>query len=195
MAKRILIINGHPDPRPERYCVAIAEACAEGARAAGHSVETIAIAAFEFAPLQYWEDWKTGEAPPPLKAAQEKIGWADHIIFIYPLWLGCMPALTKAFLEQTLRPGFAVPYDYAEKLFPGLLKGKSARIIVTMGMPAFIYRWYFFAHSNKLLRRNILNFCGISPVRETVIGNIMGMDDAARRAWLERVAGLAAKAA
>jgi len=195
MAKRILIINGHPDPRPERYCVAIAEACAEGARAAGHSVETIAIAAFEFAPIQYWEDWKTGEAPPPLKAAQEKIGWADHIIFIYPLWLGCMPALTKAFLEQTLRPGFAVPYDYAEKLFPGLLKGKSARIIVTMGMPAFIYRWYFFAHSNKLLRRNILNFCGISPVRETVIGNIMGMDDAARRAWLERVAGLAAKAA
>jgi putative NADPH-quinone reductase len=195
MAKRILIINGHPDPRPERYCVAIAEACAEGARAAGHSVKTIAVAAFEFDPLRYWEDWKTGKAPAPLEAAQEKIGWADHIIFIYPLWLGCMPALTKAFLEQTLRPGFAVPYDYAEKLFPGLLKGKSARVIVTMGMPAFIYRWFFFAHSTKLLRRNIFNFCGIAPVRETIIGNIMGIDDAKRRAWLQHVSEQAAKAA
>ncbi len=195
MAKRILIINAHPDARPQRYSAALAEACAGGARKAGHTVDTLAVGTIDFSPLREGDDWLTGEAPPGLKAAQEKIGQADHIIFIYPLWLGCMPALTKAFLEQTLRPGFAIPRDYAKSLSPGLLKGKSARVIVTMGMPAFIYRWFFFAHSSKLLRRNILNFCGISPVRETFIGNIMGLDDAKRRAWLERVAGLAARAA
>ncbi len=51
-----------------------------------------------------------------------------------------------------------------------LLAGKSACVVITMGMPAFIYRWYFGAHGLKNLKRNILGFCGVGPIKDTLIG-------------------------
>ena len=97
-----------------------------------------------------------------------------------------MPALLKAFLEHIFRPGFA--FQYRVKGFPRkLLKGKTARIVITMGMPAFFYRVYYRAHSLKSLKRNILEFCGVSPVRTTVIGMVEGRKEA-REDWLTRLA-------
>ena len=102
-----------------------------------------------------------------------------------------MPAILKGFLEQLFRPGFA--FDNSKpSLTPGRLKGKSARIIVTMGMPGFVYRWFFMAHSLKSLERNILRFVGIGPVRHTIIGNIEAAGNA--RAGLERVKSLGLRA-
>jgi putative NADPH-quinone reductase len=66
-----------------------------------------------------------------------------------------------------------------------LLTGKSARIVVSMGMPALIYRWFFFAHSLKNLERNILGFSGIKPIRSTLIGSIEGLTDRQRADWLD----------
>ena len=71
-----------------------------------------------------------------------------------------------------------------------LLKGTSARIVITMGMPSLIYRWIYFAHSLRSLKRNILASCGIAPVRSTLIGNIEGMKDEQRMAWLDEIRGL-----
>ena len=47
-----------------------------------------------------------------------------------------------------------------------------------MGMPAFIYRWYFGAHGLKSLERSIPCFVGIRPIRETLIGMIGGLSEA-----------------
>ncbi len=115
------------------------------------------------------------------------------MVLIYPLWLGALPALTKGFLEQVLRPGFAIPRT-KPSLSPGLLGGRSARVIVTMGMPAFLYRWFFLAHTLRSLERNILKFSGFGPIRSTVIGLAGGDDEAARNGWLERLAALGAAA-
>jgi putative NADPH-quinone reductase len=93
-------------------------------------------------------------------------------VVLYPLWLGDMPALLKAFLEQTLRPGFLRASGKLDMFGKGTLTGKSARIIVTMGMPALVYYWYFGAHSLKSLERNILRFAGMKPVRSTVLGGV-----------------------
>jgi len=71
-----------------------------------------------------------------------------------------------------------------------LLAVRSARIVVTMGMPAFVYRWVFFAHSLKSLRRNTLWFCGIGPIRSTIIGSIEGMNERQRLGWLDEMRGL-----
>src|SRR3546814_9849412 len=59
--------------------------------------------------------------------------WADHLVILYPLWLGDVPALLKGFLEQILRPGFAID-EGSTGMSAKLLTGRSARIIVTMGM-------------------------------------------------------------
>ena len=116
--------------------------------------------------------------------------WADHLVILYPLWLGSMPALLKAFFEHLFRPGFAFEYHSNGRLPKKKLLGKSARIVVTMGMPAFVYRWVFFEHSLKSLKRNILAFAGIKPIRTTLIGNIEGMTDKQRMEWLDDMRGL-----
>jgi putative NADPH-quinone reductase len=84
------------------------------------------------------------------------------------LWLGAMPALLKGFLEQVFRPGFGASLPGSAQAIKTNLAGRSTRIVVTMGMPAFIYRWYFGAHSLRNLKRNILGFVGIKPNRHTL---------------------------
>ena len=93
------------------------------------------------------------------------------LVLVFPLWLGEMPALLKAFFEQVARPGFA--YDLGgSPLRSGLLRGKSARIVITMGMPAFVYRLYYGSHSLKAMKIGILRFMGIAPIRSTLIGMV-----------------------
>lgn len=191
MANRILVIDGHPDAAPERLCHALAAAYAEGAAAAGRAVRRIEVAKLDVAPLRTRAEWESGALPPSLVEAQEAIGWAEHIVLIYPLWLGSMPALLRAFLEQVLRPGFAFALGRAT-LRPGLLGGKSARIVVTMGMPALLYRWFFRAHGLKSLERNILRYCGIAPVRATLIGMVEKGGPAAHEKRLARLRALGA---
>jgi putative NADPH-quinone reductase len=122
----------------------------------------------------------------PRCEARNSIASANHLLLIFPLWHGTMPALLKTFLEQVLRPGVAL--EYRERGFPrGLLTRRSARLVVTMGMPALIYRWYFRAHGVRGLERSILRFAGIKPVRETLLGMVETVSDAKRRSWLDRM--------
>lgn len=188
MGTRIAIIQGHPDRTAGRFGRALASAYAEGAARAGHEVRVIEVAALDVPCLRSREEWE-GAPPEPVRQAQETIAWAGHLVIIYPLWLGSMPALLKAFLEQVMRPGFAIGRPGEGGMDRKLLAGRSARVVVTMGMPALLYRWYFRAHSLKSFERNILRFCGIGPIRETLIGMVEG--NAARRAgWLARMAEL-----
>lgn len=147
----------------------------------------IDVAKIDFPLLRSYDEFYHGTAPESVRPAQEDLRWADHIVLFYPLWGGDMPALLKGFLEQTFRPGFAFIVEGGK--MRTLLTGKSARVVVTMGMPAFFYRWYFRAHSVKSLVRNMLNFIGIRPVKTTLIGNIEGNDEK-RKQWLEKLRAL-----
>jgi putative NADPH-quinone reductase len=190
VSTRITIIDGHPDPSRERLCHALANAYAQGAGAAGHAVRRLTVAELDFPVLRAVSDWTRGEAVADIRQSQDAIRWARHLVIIYPLWLGSMPALLKAFLEQVFRAGFAVD-ERGEDAWPKpLLKGRSARIVVTMGMPALAYRWFFLAHSLRSLERNILRFSGIGPIRETLIGGVGGFDQAMAEKWLARLRGL-----
>jgi putative NADPH-quinone reductase len=189
VAKCVTVIDGHPDPDKAHFCHALAEAYAQAATAAGHSVKRLTLGEIDVPILRSLQEWEQGKPTAAISGAQEAIAWAEHLVIIYPLWLGTMPALLKGFLEQVFRPGFAVAFELG-KTWEKLLKGKSARVIVTMGMPASIYRWYFFAHSLKALERNILGFCGIGPIKETLIGGIGMINETKRQEWLETVRGL-----
>lgn len=189
--KRITIIDGHPDPSTERLNHALADRYMQGARAAGHEVRRIDVARTDFPLLRDPDDFYSGNPPEAIRNAQRDIAWADHLVFFYPLWDGDMPALLKGFLEQTFRPGFSMEYAGARRFPKKLLTGKSARVIVTMGMPAFIYRWLFSEHSLKSLKHSVLELCGITPVRETLIGSVENCGEAPRSKWLELMSQVA----
>lgn len=170
-ARSILILNGHPDAASKGLCHALAAAYADGARGAGRKVERIDVAALDFGFLHSQSEFEKGKAPSAIADAQKQIEQANHLVVVFPLWLGDVPAILKAFFEQTLRPGFA--FTNRPNGFPIMhLKGRTARVIVTMGMPAWVYRWYFRAHGLKNLKRNILGFVGFSPVRDTIVGSV-----------------------
>jgi len=192
MAQRsILIIDGHPDPDPAHFVHALALAYAKGA--AAHDVKSLRIADLDFPVLSNPKEWMEQEPPASIVAVQKQIKSAEHLVILYPLWLGDMPALLKAFLEQTLRPEFA--FRYGSGMMPEkLLTGRSARLIVTMGMPSLAYELFYRAHSVKSFQRNILNFVGLAPVKRTIVGSVES-GGRHRRRWLEKIRALGAAGA
>ena len=186
MPRRILVINGHPDPHPERFAAALADAYVRGASSAGHQIRRLDVGALDF-PLIRSEAEFMAPPPAPIRDAQGAVAWADHLVIIFPLWLGGAPAALKAFLEQVFRYGFALnPPGQAMK---GLLAGRSARLVVTMGMPALVFRGISGAFGVRSLERGLLWLCGVSPIRHSVLGGVGG--PGSRRAkWLLDVQAL-----
>lgn len=191
MRKHVLIIDGHPDAAPH-LIHELADAYARGAEAAGHEVQRIDLGTVDVPLLHAPATWKH-PATGKMADAQKQILWADHIVIFYPLWLGDMPAVLKAFFEQVMRPDFA----FREGAAPGRagkLKGRSAQVVVTMGMPGSLYRHFYRAHSVKSLERNILKLVGISPVQHVLIG---GVEDKSFNyaGWLDEMFGLGERGA
>jgi putative NADPH-quinone reductase len=193
MKKHILIIQGHPDPA-HHFGHSLANAYAQGAESSGHEVKWLTIASLALPPLHSKREWDAEPTSPAVHSSQEALRWAEHVVIVYPLWLGSMPALLKAFFEQVFRPGFAIAEGEPGKLWKKLLKGRSARVVVTMGMPSLLYRWFYRAHSLKSLERNILAFVGFAPVRSNVIGMVEAPDGARREKWLATMRKLGARA-
>jgi putative NADPH-quinone reductase len=190
MRKRILLIQGHPDTAQDHLCHTLARAYATGATGAGHEIRTTTVALLDFPLLRSQRDWEEGMVPPGLMQAQDDIQWAQHMVMFFPLWLGDMPALLKGFLEQVARPGFAFAGKRLDIRGTRPLSGRSARVVVTMGMPALLYRWYFRAHSVKSLKRNVLRFVGIKPVSETLIGMVTRTDTSKVSSLVGKMEGL-----
>jgi putative NADPH-quinone reductase len=189
----IVIIQGHPDPKGGHFGHALAQAYEKGASEAGHKIQVICLAQLDFPLLRGRED-QHNEPPVAIAQAQSVIAHADHLLMIYPLWNGGAPALVRGFLEQTFRPAFIFP-DAKPGVALGFfsyytqrkaLTGKTARIVVTMQMPAFVYRWYFRPHVEK----NMLRISGMRPVTECLIGGIDAHDAGKRERWLHKMHAL-----
>lgn len=188
----ITIIDGHPDASKERLNHALADRYAQSAVAAGHDVRRIDVSQLDFPLIRQPQEFIEGHAPEVIASTQVDIAWADHIVVFFPLWMSDVPAVLKGYLEQTFRPGFALDYGGRFGFPKQLLKGKSARIVVTMGMPRLVYYTIFGAYAVKLLKR-MLGFAGISPVSETVIGAVENASDRTKRGWFELMERLATR--
>ena len=185
MSKRILIIQGHPDASQPHLCHALASSYNVGAQSAGHTVKHVNVAELDFPLLRSQKDFETGTVPSSLKPVQNDLLWAEHLVVFFPLWAGDMPALLKGFFEQLMRPSFSG--EHASFFDKKILSGRSARVVVTMGMPAIIYRWYFRAHGVKSLDRNLLGIVGIAPVHKTLIGATGNIKAANAANWLSKL--------
>lgn len=185
MARKILVIDGHPDPARTRFCHALADAYVEGAMGSGKETRLISVAELPLDILRSATEFAAAPTNPHILSARADLLWADHIVLVFPLWLGGGSALLHAFFEQIARGDF-----FAATAGPGIrsrFKGKTARIIVTMGMPSLLYRLIFHAHGVRNIAQGILGFAGFAPVRITLFGAIEAASAPRQRARLEQV--------
>lgn len=185
MTRSVCIIQGHPHGGGKHLCHAIADAYAAGAKSAGAKVRWIDVGAMDIDLLRNPADFGTPPSPAMLEA-QKTVSASDHLVVVYPLWLGTMPAVVKAFFEQLARSGFAIAPNPDGGWPLRMLKGKSARVIVTMGMPAAAYKLLFGAHGVKGFESSILGMSGIKPIRETLVGAVEGLTPAKSERLLGR---------
>jgi putative NADPH-quinone reductase len=180
MKNRILIIDGHPDPKGPHFVHELADFYRQGAKEGGHEVKVLRVGDLRFPLLRSSKAYLKGKVPASILAAQKLIRWSDHVVLLYPLWLGTLPAKLKGFIEQLLRPGFGF-----EQRGPGqrprrLLKGRSARIIVTRGMPELFDEVDRSPRSIRNVAGDVLSICGVSPVRISVIDGAETLTDVER---------------
>jgi putative NADPH-quinone reductase len=188
MHRTICIVHGHPDPAPGRFTAALCDAYAAAAQEVGHVVSRIDVAGLDVPLLRAPADFLT-EPPGPIKDAQAQVLAAEHVVVVFPMWLGGMPAYCRAFFEQLSRAGFAL--GASEAGWPkGMLAGRSARVVVTMGMPAAVYRIYFGAHGVRGFERSVLALAGFKPIHETLFGMVEAAGPEGRARMLAKMARL-----
>ena len=183
--KKILVINGHPNKNS--FCFGLADAYKKGVLIAGAEIKEIIIRELNFNPNLAFGYQKRTELEPDLLEAWEKIKWADHLVWVHPVWWGGLPAITKGFIDRVFLPGFAFQYRDNSVWWDKLLKGKTAHIITTLDTPSWYYRFVYGRPSVNQLKKTVLGFCGIKPVKVTYIQPIRNSTIEFRNKWLGKV--------
>jgi putative NADPH-quinone reductase len=186
--KKIVIINGHPNR--DSFNFGLVKAYKEGALKSGAEVQEITIADLKFDPNLQFGYQKRMELEPDLLKAWEIIQWADHLVWIHPVWWGGLPARTKGFIDRLFLPGLAFKYRENSVWWDKLLKGKTGHIITTLDQPGWYYRLFYGRPSVNQLKKSTLVFCGVQTVKVTYVGIIKTSDEGKRNQWLTKVKGL-----
>jgi putative NADPH-quinone reductase len=183
--KRILIVMAHPGSNS--LTQALAEEYQRGAIKSGAEVRYLSLSELDFDPVL--KEGYRGKQPmePDLTKAQKDILWAQHLVFVYPIWWGAMPALLKGFIDRIFLPGFAFKYRKDSVWWDKLLAGRSARLITLMDTPPCYFRWVYRMPGHNQMKRTILEFCGVKPVRISSFGPVRGADEKQRENWLRKV--------
>lgn len=193
MKSNILIITGHPNS--QSFCSSISDAYRKGASENNVQIREIDLSRIAFSPnLKFGYQQRT-ELEEDLIQAQEHIRWADHLVFVYPTWWGSMPAILKGFIDRVFLPGFAFKYRQNSSLWDKLLTGKTAHLIVTTDTPSWYNKLIYRSAGHNIMKRNILRFCGIKPIRVTEIGPVKASSEELRAKWLNKVRRLGTKLA
>jgi putative NADPH-quinone reductase len=165
--RQILVINGHPDPRPERFCAALCDAYEDGARRGGWDVRRLDVGSLSLGASDFETD--TGQ-----DAAVAKILWARRLTIVYPLWLDQPPEIVRTLFAKVQQ---RKPRGPGSAPLPG-------RAVITMEMPAFAHR-ALMGEGGEIGRR--IAIPGLEVRSPSFIGavNLIPADE--RRTWLCRM--------
>ncbi|MCW7488994.1 NAD(P)H-dependent oxidoreductase [Leptospira meyeri] len=189
--QNILVILGHPNPGS--LCGHLAETYVNSAKQSGHIVNFIKLSELKFDYNLYSGHKKdsTQILEPDLIQSQNLILAADHLVFVFPSWWASMPAILKAWIDRVFLPGFSFKYRKNSPLPEKLLLNKTARIFVTMDAPSWYYKWFNKSPGVHLLKFGTLEFCGVSPVKVTIFGQVRTRKQPDFLKWTKLVESLA----
>jgi putative NADPH-quinone reductase len=186
--KKILLINGHP--KKESFNKALFEEYKKGAKESGAEVRELHIVNLPLENYLRYDHFSGKEVGNEIIKAQEDIIWAEHVVFVHPVWWGGVPAMLKIFVDMVFASGFAFRYTGKGSETEKLLKGRTAHIITTLDTPQFIYKYFFGAPSVNQLKSRTLEFCGITPVKVSYFGPIQSSTEEIRKKFLSDVYAL-----
>lgn len=166
--RKILVVLGHPSKKS--LSGGLADAYFKGAKSSGFDVQKLYLPELKFDPILHEGYNKIQKLEPDLVESQKLIKWAEHIVFVYPIWWGNLPALFKGFIDRVFLPGFAFRYDKQGKPHK-LLKGRTASLIMTTGGSGFFYSIIgrFMSLSMTMF---VLRFVGIKTKNQIFFGGI-----------------------
>ena len=184
MGQNVFILEGHP--HPNSFSNALALATKTGAVAAGHEVRHLALSDLVFDMNLIDHDPNNHPFEPDLEVVWDAFLWANHVIVIHPLWWGGAPAKLKGLFDRVLRPRHAFEYEKGKPLPKGLLKGRSAEVMITSDTPTWFFHLVYRYAWPSIMRRQILGFCGLKVGRIRNFGPMRGSSEAKRLDFLKR---------
>jgi NAD(P)H dehydrogenase (quinone) len=153
---RVFYIYAHPEPKS--FNSALKETALAALQKKGHEVKLSDLYAMKYNPVLTASDFperknpdffnpfleairasKTGAFAPDIKEEMEKVKWADHLIFQFPIYFTSMPAIMKGWIDRVLAPGFGFNPITNSAYDTGLFKGKSSMLVSTAGSPKKMY--------------------------------------------------------
>jgi len=158
---KTLIVYAHPEPKSLNN--SLKDLAVSTLETAGHEVRVSDLYAMNWkavvdaadygpdasSPLKVALDsgrpFDAGTLTPDVSAEQEKLLWADTIIFQFPLWWYTMPAILKGWVDRVFTYHFAYGVGehsdtkYGERFGEGTLAGRKALLSVTAGGPESHY--------------------------------------------------------
>ncbi|HEX8541879.1 NAD(P)H dehydrogenase [Pseudomonas syringae] len=189
--KRILMIFG--TPKSASFGHALGEAYALGARSEGHVVRMLKLGELDFDPVLHNGYEQSQNLEHDLLEAQREIHWAEHLVFVYPVWWGGLPSVLSGFLDRVLMPGFAFKTHGRKHISNELLRGRTAELLVTMDTPPRYFRWVYGAPAHRQMVRTVLAFCGIKTKRLTEFAPVRISSEEQRQQWLRQAEMLGRK--
>ncbi len=190
--KKIFILLGHPDNGPEPLSRQLADAYETAARAAGHDVRRTNLFDLSFDPSLHRGYRAIQELEPSLVKVQEDLSWCEHFVLFYPNWWGGMPASLKGMWDRMFLPRFAFRMWKNKFGWDALLKGRTARVVITCSNPVLLDHLAF-GDLTASIKRSILSFAGFS-VRVTAVGRSEKLSETQKAHWLRRIGALAKSA-
>ncbi|MCH4569843.1 NAD(P)H-dependent oxidoreductase [Bacillus sp. ES1-5] len=201
----ILIIYAHPEPKS--FNGALKDLAVSELTSLGHQVKVSDLYAMNFKAVADSEDFikrenqeflkyaveqkhatKTNNFSTDIQEEQEKLLWADFVIFQFPLWWYSVPAILKGWFDRVFASGFI--YSRDERYDTGRLKGRKAMLSITTGSPKHAYTPYGMdgdIHEKILYHINhgMLYFSGLQPV-EPFIAWTPSHNEEERKCYLEK---------
>lgn len=156
---RVFLVFAHPNPHSLN--AALKDHAIAVLQREGHDVEVSDLYAMKWKavadaddfperdrslPLEYMaasgEAYELGTQAQDIAMEQEKLKWADAVVFQFPLWWFGLPAILKGWVDRVFAFKFAYGYKNAGNTYrygDGALAGKRGLLSVTVGGPEVDY--------------------------------------------------------
>ena len=175
---RVLVINGHPDPGPGRYCAALCAAYAAGAQASGCKMHRLEVGAVTTPGTESGRpSWLGSEVAEVV----ERIWKADRLFIAFPMWLGGPPPALLLVLDEFTRWQDSEAERTGERVAV-----KEAHIVVTASFPSLFYR----ARRGAPAAEWAAPLSGLHVAQSILIGSMDLISLEERKRWLIEVGRL-----